>query len=70
MLLNKNQTCKRLGGISLSSLDRLIAMGLLTPAKVGGRVFFREEVLDNFIRNAERKARDKARERRKRAVNE
>jgi hypothetical protein len=70
MLRNKNQTRKRLGDISLSSLDRLIALGLLTPAKVGERVFFRDEVIDNFIRNSERKARDRARARVKRAVNE
>jgi hypothetical protein len=68
VLRDKGETRKRLGDISLSCLDRLIAMGLLVPAKVGGRVFFRDEVIENFIRNAERKARDRARERVKKRV--
>jgi hypothetical protein len=69
MLLDKDQTRKRLGKISLSTLNRHIANGVLVPAKIGGRVFFREEAIDAFIRDCERKARRRAQERRQTGVN-
>jgi predicted DNA-binding transcriptional regulator AlpA len=68
VLLNKKQTRKRLGDISLSTLDRHIANGLLVPAKIGGRVFFREETIDAFIKNCERKARRRVQNRTKNAA--
>jgi excisionase family DNA binding protein len=62
MLLNKRETTQRLR-ISLSTLDRHIAHGVLIPVKIGGRVLFREESLERFIRDCEQKARHRARER-------
>ncbi len=46
-LLNKRETANYLR-ISIPTLDRHLASGLLIPARVGRKVFFREEMLCNF----------------------
>jgi excisionase family DNA binding protein len=60
MLLTKKEAQERLR-ISLSTLDRHLANGLLTPTKIGGRVFFRQQTLERFIRSCERKSSGRAR---------
>lgn len=62
VLLNKRETARYLR-ISIPTLDRHIASGLLIPARVGRKVFFREGTLLRFLINSEANARRKARER-------
>lgn len=60
-LLTRFESAKMLR-ISVPTLDRHIANGLLIPARVGGRVFFREDALKAFLTKSEQnKARSQRR---------
>jgi Helix-turn-helix domain len=51
--------------ISVPSINNHLRSGLLIPTRVGGRVFFRKRLLDQFLAASERKARREASERRR-----
>ena len=51
--------------ISIPTLNNLLHKGLLIPTRVGGRVFFRKRLLDQFLAASERKARREASKRRR-----
>jgi excisionase family DNA binding protein len=52
--------------ISVPTLDRHLATGLLIPTRVGRKVLFREKALEKFLLNAEAKARRRAAQRKQR----
>jgi excisionase family DNA binding protein len=54
-LLDFPQTQLYLGGLSRSTLKLLVARGDLAPTRIGRRVLFRRESLDQFISEASRK---------------
>jgi len=56
-VFDKDQTQNRLGKISRATLDRQIAKGLITPMKIGRRVFFSESEIARFIRRCEKRSR-------------
>jgi len=58
-IFNKDQTRKQLGKISPATLNRQIAKGLITPMKIGARVFFRESEIERFMKRCEAKSRVK-----------
>ena len=48
-LLDKNALRKALGGVSLSTVDRLIANDEIEPTRVGRRVMFTHEAVKAYI---------------------
>ena len=50
ILLDRKTTASVLGGISLRTLDGLVASGELKPTRVGRRVLFRRADLERFAR--------------------
>ena len=63
-LLDKRETGAYLR-ISIPTVDKHLRTGLLVPTRVGGRVFFRKRLLDQFVAASERKARREANKRRR-----
>jgi excisionase family DNA binding protein len=51
LLVGKREACHLLGGISLRTLDYLLARGELTPVRLGRRVMFHLKTLQRFARN-------------------
>ena len=56
-IFDKNQTRKQLGKISPATLNRQMAKGLITPMKIGARVFFRQSEIERFMKRCEAKSR-------------
>ena len=50
LLVGKREACQLLGGISPRTLDYLLARGELTPVRLGRRVMFHLEALEQFAR--------------------
>jgi excisionase family DNA binding protein len=50
LLVGKCEACQLLGGISLRTLDYLLARGELTAVRVGRRVMFHPKALQRFAR--------------------
>ena len=48
-LLSKKQTARELGGISVTTLDRMRREGLISSKKVRGSIMFRIEEVARFI---------------------
>ena len=59
--LNDKRESARFLRIGVSTLDRHVAAGLITACRIGGRVFFRQKSLEEFIKRCERKSRRRAR---------
>jgi len=55
MLLTKSEAAKRLR-ISQGTVDRYRARGILQAIKLGAKVLFREETLDQVLKRHERKS--------------
>lgn len=60
ILVDKRETKRVLGGISLRSIDYLVECGLLKPVRIGRRVFFKYRDLQAFARSDHRNFRQKA----------
>ena len=62
ILVDKKDTKKIMGGISLRSIDYLVECGLLRPVRIGRRVFFRYRDLQLFARSDHRNFRERSEE--------
>lgn len=53
---SKQETCFKLGGMSIDTLERLISSGALRTFRVNRRVFVSADELSRFIREREEEA--------------
>ena len=55
-LLTVKEAAHYLGGVSVSTVHRLVGRGQLRKVKIGGSTRFRRSELDRYLRAAEREA--------------
>ena len=65
ILVDKRETKRVLGGISLRSIDYLVECGLLKPVHIGRRMLFIYQDLQELARSDHRNFRQKADEERR-----